>query len=81
MWGGAREGYFNRAHESIVVRVRNKLCVAPQSRRDHDGSAILFLSLVDVGKNFAFFPPVAKDVWEAGLFVQFLEEQDMVPFL
>jgi hypothetical protein len=79
--GAAREGYFNRAHESIVVRVRNKLCVGPQSRRDHDGSAILFLSLVDVGENFAFFSPVAKDVWEAGLFVQFLEEQDMVSFL
>ena len=79
--GAAREGYFNRAHESIVVRVRNKLCVGPQSRRDHDGSAILFLSLVDVGENFAFFPPVAKDVWEAGLFIQFLEEQDMVSFL
>ena len=77
----AREGIFNRAHESIVVRVRDKLCVGPQSRRDHDGSAILFLSLVDVSENFAFFPPVAKDVWEAGLFVQFLEEQDMVPFL
>ena len=79
--GGAREGYFNRAHESIVVRVRNKLCVGPQSRRDHDGSAIPFLPLVDVGENVAFSPPVAEDVWEAGLFVQFLEEQDMVPFL
>ena len=79
--GAAREGYSNRAHESILVRVRNNLCLGPQSRGDHDGSAILFLSLVDVGENLAFFPPVAKDVWEAGLFVQFLDEQDMVPFL
>ena len=28
-----------------------------------------------------FFFSLAKDVWEAGLFVQFLEEQDMVSFL
>ena len=40
-----------------------------------------FSLLLMLVKILHFSPPVAKDVWEAGLFVRFLEEQDMVPFL
>ena len=43
--------------------------------------AFFFSLLLMLVKILHFPPPVAKDVWEAGLFVQFLEEQDMVPFL
>ena len=40
-----------------------------------------FFSLLLMLVKILHSSPVAKDVWEAGLFVQFLEEQDMVTFL